>query len=146
MKNPNGTIFDRALAMNATDSLSQKGMLVSSSFGNILTWLTENAGMKAAVLVSPDGLPMASSPADYDADTAAAMVGLLQKANRESADRLRLGELDEIVIFDRQMMRFVLRYIFHDGEDFILAVSVPPDHSYRLVTNLALKQIKQLIP
>ena len=132
--------------MNATGSLSQTGLLVSNNFGNILTWLTENAGMKAAVLVSPDGLPMASSPPNYDADTAAAMVGLLQRANKESAARLRLGELDEVVIFDRKMMRFVLRYIFHNGEDFILAVSVPPDYSYRLVTNLALKQIKQLLP
>lgn len=132
--------------MNATDNFDQEELIAPSNFGIILNWLTENAGMKTAVLVSPDGLPMASAPPSFDADTAAAMVGLLQRANRESATRLNLGELDEVVIFDRQMMRFVLRYILHNGEDFILAVSVPPDYSYRLVTNLALKQIKQLLP
>ncbi len=132
--------------MDAPEGKGTAEMVVPNNFGTILTWLTESAGMKMAVLVSPDGLPMASSPPNYDSDTAAAMVGLMHTANKESADRVRLGVLDEVILFDNQMVRFVLRYIFHEGEDFLLAVSVPPNHSYRQVTNLAIKQIKKLLP
>lgn len=113
-----------------------------TSFEKVLQRMNDQGHFKAAVLASNDGLPIATAPSVYDADTAAAIVALLQRVSKEARDQLDMAEVDEVTIFDRDRIRLVCRYMAVDGEKLILAVMVPPNRYHRHVTNWAMREIK----
>jgi predicted regulator of Ras-like GTPase activity (Roadblock/LC7/MglB family) len=100
---------------------------------------------QAVILASKDGLPIATEPADYDSQVAAATVALLRKVSSEAQQQVGLAALDEVTIRSNDRVRLACRYLSVGGQGLILVTLVPPDHYYRRATNRAIKQIKQLL-
>jgi predicted regulator of Ras-like GTPase activity (Roadblock/LC7/MglB family) len=116
-----------------------------SNFEEILSAMNEAGGFVVSVLTSLEGLPIATVPADYSSDLAAAMVALLQRASSDAQGQLGMAEVDEVTIRDCQRVRLVCRYFTVEKERLILAAMVPPGRYYRQATNRAIEQIKRLL-
>ena len=116
-----------------------------TSLGAILHQMNEAGRFQVSVLTSMEGLPIATVPAGYDSDLTAAMVALIQKVSNDAQSQLGMADVDEVTIRDRDRIRLVCRYLVVGREKLILAAMVPPGHSYRHVTNRAVKQIRQLL-
>lgn len=68
-------------------------------YNQILRELITNTGAEGAVLVSPDGLAIASTFSDtYDEDRAAAMAAAILSLAERVAQELNKGELQEVYI------------------------------------------------
>ncbi len=111
----------------------------------LLLTLHKQGQFETAVLASGEGLPIATVPTNLETDKAAAMIAMLKRVSKEARDQFPLAEIDEFSILDSNRMRLVCRYIKAGGEELILAVIAPPDHSYRRMTNQAIKQIVEFL-
>lgn len=112
---------------------------------DFLLTLHQQGQFEIAVLASGEGLPIATVPANFDMDRAAAMMAMLKRVSKEARDQFPLAEIDEFTILDSNRMRLVCRYIKAGGEEMILAIIAPPDQSYRRMTNHAIKQIIEFL-
>jgi len=99
--------------------------------------MNEAGGFEVSVLTSIEGLPISTVPTSYNSDLMAAMVALVQKVSNDAQSQLRMAEVDEVTIRDRDIVRLVCRYLTIGEEKLILVTLVPPDHAYRHVTNQA---------
>jgi len=115
-------------------------------FEEVLYRVNEGGGFEASVLASSDGLPIATAPSDYDLQTIAAMVAVLASVAGETQSRVGLGQLDEVSVLADDRTRLVCRYFTSGGEEFILAVVVPPNGCYRRATNSAIQKIRRAWP
>jgi predicted regulator of Ras-like GTPase activity (Roadblock/LC7/MglB family) len=103
-------------------------------FERILYAMNREGNFEAAMLSMKDGLPLASSPAHYEDDIAAAMVTLLNETVKRINHQLNLSQVDEISIVGGDRTRLVCRYFVIDGNELLLTVLAPPDQSYRRLT------------
>jgi len=113
-------------------------------FEEILYKMNKEGNFEAAMLSMQDGLPLASSPAHYEDEMAAALVTLLNEAAKKIHRELRLAQMDEISLVGDDRTRLVCRYFSVDGHDFLLTVLTPPDQAYRRVTTQTIKEIKRI--
>ena len=110
-----------------------------------LRTMNKEGDFKAAVLSLEDGLPLASAPAHYeDEAAAAAMVTLLSETTKRINHQLRLPQVDEISIVYDDRTRLVCRYFTVDGHVLLLMVLAPPEKSYRRLTNRTIKEIERV--
>jgi len=116
-----------------------------TSLKEILHEMHTTGKFQVSVLTSVEGLPIATFPADYDSDLTAAIVALLQRVSNDARSGLKMAEVDELTIRDRDHIRLVCRYLVIGRERLILAAIVPPGRPYRRVTNRAVRQIEQLL-
>ena len=116
-----------------------------ASLGEILAAMNEAGAFAASLLTSPEGLPIAAVPSDYDSDVAAAMVALLQRVSSDARGQLGMAEVDEVTIRDRDTIRLVCRYFPVGEQRLILTATVPPGRPYRRVTNRAIRQIQHML-
>jgi predicted regulator of Ras-like GTPase activity (Roadblock/LC7/MglB family) len=113
-------------------------------FEKILYSMNQQGNFEAAVLSVKDGMPLASSPAHYEDEMAAAMVTLLNEAAKKISRALRLPQMDEISIVGDDRTRLVCRYFSVDGRELLLTVLAPPDRAYRRLTNKTIKAIRRI--
>jgi predicted regulator of Ras-like GTPase activity (Roadblock/LC7/MglB family) len=113
-------------------------------FEEILYAMKREGNFEAAMLSMKDGLPLASSPAHYEDDIAAAMVTLLNETVKRINHQLNLSQVDEISIVGGDRTRLVCRYFVIDGNELLLTVLAPPDQSYRRLTNKVIKDVERL--
>lgn len=111
----------------------------------ILATMKKQGGFEAAVLTSLDGLTIATVPADFESDIAAAMVAMLQRVSHDAQSELHMAPIDEVTIRDQAFTRLVCRYIEIEEQRLILAVIVPDGGVYRRVTNQAIQNIAKSI-
>ncbi|TET38398.1 MAG: hypothetical protein E3J69_01545 [Anaerolineales bacterium] len=116
-----------------------------TSIIEVLTAMIDEGKFQAAVVTSSDGLPIASAPAGYDSDVTSAMVALLQRVSSDARNQLGMSEVDEVMIYDRDRIRLICRYLTVGKVKIILAAIVPPGLAYRQITNQAIRQIKRLL-
>lgn len=112
---------------------------------DLLLTLHRQGQFEIAILASGEGLPIATAPANFDLDKAAAMMAMLKRVSKEARDQFPLAEIDEFTILDSNRMRLVFRNIKAGGEEMILAIIAPPDQSYRRMTNHTIKQIVEFL-
>jgi predicted regulator of Ras-like GTPase activity (Roadblock/LC7/MglB family) len=113
-------------------------------FEEILYTMNQQGNFEAAVLSVKDGMSLASSPAHYKDEMAAAMVTLLNEAAKKISRALRLPQMDEISIVGDDRTRLVCRYFAVDGRELLLTVLAPPDQAYRRLTKQAIKEITRI--
>ena len=113
------------------------------AFENILQAMNHAGNFKAAVLSTTEGLPLASAPAGYEDEMAAAMVALLNKTARQARRQLNLAKVDELSLVGDDRIRLACRYFNVAGQNLVLSVMVPPDRYYRRLTNRAIKEIRR---
>ena len=115
-----------------------------SAFEKILIDLNSQGQFTASVLVSEDGLPVASAPtpSPYDAETMAAMVAMVKDFILQTQERLGLAQVDEVSMVVGDRSRLVCRYFEAEQQPFVLAVFAPPNVSYRRLTTHAVREIQ----
>ena len=116
-----------------------------TSIIEVLTAMIDEGKFQAAVVTSSDGLPIASAPAGYDSDVTSAMVALLQRVSSDARNQLGMSEVDEVMIYDRDRIRLICRYLSVGKVKIILAAIVPPSLAYRQITNQAIRHIRRLL-
>jgi predicted regulator of Ras-like GTPase activity (Roadblock/LC7/MglB family) len=110
----------------------------------ILYAMNTEGNFEAAMLSIKDGLPLASSPAQYEDDMAAAMVTMLNETVKRINLQLNLPQVDEISIVGDDRTRLICRYFIVDGHELMLTVLMPPDQAYRRLTNKVIKEVERL--
>ncbi len=113
------------------------------AFEKILQEMNRAGDFKAAVLSTTEGLSLASAPANYEDEMAAAMVALLNKVAGQTRQQLNLVQVDELSLVGDDRTRLACRYFSVAGQDLVLAVLTPPDHCYRRLTNRAIREIRR---
>jgi predicted regulator of Ras-like GTPase activity (Roadblock/LC7/MglB family) len=113
-------------------------------FEEILYTMNQQGHFEAAVLSVKDGMSLASSPAHYEDEMAAAMVTLLNEAAKKISRELRLSQMDEISLVGDDRTRLVCRYFSVNGRELLLTVLTPPDRAYRRLTNQTIQAIKRI--
>jgi len=113
------------------------------AFEKILREMNHAGDFKAAVLATTEGLSLASTPAGYEDEMAAAMVALLNEVARQAHRQLNLAQVDELSLVGDDRTRLACRYFSVDRQDLVLAVLTPPDHYYRRLTNWAIREIRR---
>ncbi|MBN1979579.1 MAG: roadblock/LC7 domain-containing protein [Anaerolineae bacterium] len=129
--------------MNGTSHRSETRQ--PTSLQEILGKMSESGDFQAVILASKDGLPVATEPADYDSEIAAAAVALLRKVSSEAQQQVGLAALDEVTIRSSDHVRLACRYLDVGEQGLILVALVPPGHHYRRATSRAIRQIRQLL-
>lgn len=113
--------------------------------GQVLRRMQESEQFRAVVLASADGLPIATAPAGYDSDLAAALVAVLRKVSGEAQSQLGLSEIDEVVVRSRDRFSLVCRRFDVGPEELLMVVIIPPGRRYRRATNRAIAEIKRAL-
>ena len=113
------------------------------AFTQILKEIKDQGHFMASILVSTEGLPVASVSAPFDTDTVAAMAALIKNVVRQARTQLGLAWVDEVSIVDDDKIRLTCRYFVVDGEELILAIVAPPYQPYRRLTNQAIREIRR---
>jgi predicted regulator of Ras-like GTPase activity (Roadblock/LC7/MglB family) len=121
----------------------------ATTFDSILQELIAQGSIRAAVLVSADGLPLAAAtpmnaarPKVFDPDELAAMVSLVRDVVETTQRRLAMSAVDEVSVVAEDRVRLVCRYFTVGSEAMILAVVAPPQQTYRRLTNQAIRAIR----
>lgn len=117
----------------------------SARLADLLAEMNEKGQFPISLLADRHGFLIAASAApDQDADNQSAVVALVQKTAVQAHNQLGMAQADEISLYDAEGRRLVCRPFNANDQDMILAVVVPNRRqSYRLLTNQAIKQIKQ---
>ena len=108
----------------------------------ILNQMVHDHHFLSAVLTDGSGFPLASSSCDA-AEISAAIALQLQRVAESARSRVGMETMNEISLFDDTGHRWVYRPFSIDQHDLILAVSVPPNISYRRATSQAIRQIRE---
>jgi predicted regulator of Ras-like GTPase activity (Roadblock/LC7/MglB family) len=113
------------------------------TFEEALERINRAGNFEASVLATPDGLPIATVPPEYDSDVMAAMVALLKSVAQQTEDQVGMAPLDEVSVRASDHIRLVCRCFQVDGEDLLLAVVVPREQRYhRQLTNRAIRELR----
>ena len=99
----------------------------------------------ACLLATGDGLPITAVPHDMDADTASAMVALLQESVQRAQRGLDFPGVDEVSALFRNGVRLVCRYFDAVGSSFILAVILPNGREHRALMDDAIGRIVKVL-
>jgi len=112
---------------------------------NILNDIVSQGGYEAALLSDGDGLPIAMNVTSVEiGEMTAAMSAVLRDVARQVRSQLDLANVNELSLVGDDRFRLVCRFFQTDrGQPISLTVIVPPDQSYRRVTNLAIAKIKE---
>ena len=113
------------------------------AFEKILQEMNRAGDFKAALLSTTEGLSLASAPAGYEDEMAAATVALLNKVARQAHQQLSLAQVDELSLVGDDRTRLTCRYFSVANQDLVLTVLTPPDCYYRRLTNQAIREIRQ---
>jgi predicted regulator of Ras-like GTPase activity (Roadblock/LC7/MglB family) len=113
------------------------------AFEKILQEMNRAGDFKAALLSTTEGLSLASAPAGYEDEMAAATVALLNKVARQAHQQLSLAQVDELSLVGDDRTRLTCRYFSVAGQNLVLTVLTPPDCYYRRLTNRAIIEIRQ---
>lgn len=111
---------------------------------HILEEMNEQGQFETAVLISADGLPLASVASRFEAETMAAMVALVRNVVRRAQTRIGLRQADEVSIVDSDKARLICRPFTVGSEELMLTVVAPPNRTYRRLTNRAIREIKRV--
>jgi predicted regulator of Ras-like GTPase activity (Roadblock/LC7/MglB family) len=112
------------------------------AFEKILREMNHAGYFKAAVLSTTEGLSLASAPAGYEDDMAAAMVALLNDVASQARQQMNLAQVDELSLVGDDRIRLACRYFSVDGQDLVLSVLIPPNRYYRRLTSRAIKALR----
>lgn len=126
--------------MNDSQDEGESGQPMT--FVHILSAMNEEGGFEMSVLVTGEGLLVASSPNPGQGEATGALASLLHEVSHEVEDQLDLEGVDEVTIRDKNRFRLACRQFEQGSDDLILAALVPPGSSYRRVTNRAIARIK----
>ncbi|MDY7041147.1 MAG: hypothetical protein SVX38_09820 [Chloroflexota bacterium] len=110
----------------------------------ILEEMNEKGQFETSVLVSADGLSLASVTSHFETETTAAMVILVKNVVSRAQTYIGLQQVDEVSIVDSDRIRLVCRPFTVGDEELVLTIVAPPYRTYRRLTNHAIREIKRV--
>lgn len=121
-----------------------KRVTLFESLAWILTDLCKREGFSTAVLIGPEGLPLARSQAggDEEAEAVAAVTDLLHRAARQVKRQLSWSDLDEIRIVTQGKQNLIAQAFLLDNEEVILAVVLSDRVHYRQAIQQAIDRLQ----
>lgn len=108
----------------------------------IVQQLGQQAGFHEAVLTDSMGFPIAAFITNSSAEPSAAVSAMIQRVAEQASERVGLGAMDEVSMYDEFGQRLVCRRFLVGERVLFLTVKVPPQVSYRRVTNQAIHKIQ----
>ena len=111
----------------------------------ILEEITEKGEFEMALLCDEKGLTLASVRSKYDHEKVSAISSLVGHVAERAERDLNFMDTDEISMVNEDKIRIVCRLFKVKGILFILVVVTPPYHSYRRLTNAAIKSISPIL-
>jgi predicted regulator of Ras-like GTPase activity (Roadblock/LC7/MglB family) len=121
--------------------IAPKPTFRETTLTQVLKEMNAKGSFAASVLATGGGLPVAVAPADFEAQTVAAMVALVKETVERAQVRIGMGRVDELSALDGRGTRLVCRYFDVMGEPLILAVMVPVGREYRRFTDEAIRRL-----
>ncbi len=112
------------------------------TIGMVLNDLCMEHGLEAAVLVGPEGLPLAAAHFTHDPEALAAVTNFFRRAAHQVQAHLGWPLLDEVTARAQGRGELVGRSFLVEGEEFILVVLLPRQMPYRAITNQAIQTIR----
>ncbi len=126
--------------MNQSPAQKQKAL------EDILKGVVADGYYEAALLSDGDGLLLAVAAPDETAAMMAAMTATLRSTAMRVHKQLELAPVDELSLVCDDRFHLVCRFLNTDvGAPLILTVVVPPNHSYRRITNQAITNIQAVL-
>jgi len=108
----------------------------------VLREMNDEGHFKASVLVSAEGLPVSAVSSPFDTQMIAAMVTLVRNTVEQARENIGLDEVDEVSVVQADKMRLICRYFIAGQEELVLAAIAPPYHTYRRLTNRAIRRVR----
>ncbi len=108
----------------------------------ILDDLCEEEGFDLAVLIGPEGLPLAQSSTEGDPEQLAAVTDIFRRSALQLRQHLAWPELDEVRLVTRGKMNLIGQVFSVHGESLILALVLSKRKPYRHATNEAINYIR----
>ncbi len=109
----------------------------------ILDNLCTEYDFEAAVLVGPEGLPLAAARSEHDADALAAVTAFFRRSARQVQSQMGWSVLDEVSILAQRGVRLIGRSFTAGDQELILVVLLPQRMYYRQATNQAIRAIRR---
>ena len=122
-----------------------KTVFTDAALEQVLKEVSVRGSFSACLLATGDGLPITAVPPDMDAETASAMVALVQESVLRAQVGLDFPGVDEVAALFRNGVRLVCRYFDAADSPFILAVILPNGREYRAVMDDAITRIVRLL-
>ena len=102
-----------------------------------------HGGLKGVVVCTAEGLPLASTDSEFEAEMLAGLASLFEDIARRSEALLGWPWVEEVTLVNDRGQRLVTRQFQVDERWFILVALVAARRPYRRATNRA---VRQLIP
>lgn len=114
-------------------------------FSKILADMNLEGGFPISVLTDVDGFPIASaSEQGMDTEKQAAVVVQIQRAVNQVRSQLGFGQTEEIIFFDTNGQKLIMRMFTANQYEMLLVVMVQgKKKTYRRFTNNAIQGIRK---
>lgn len=137
----NNTVTESPLKDTLVDSST---LYFEGQLTQVLQEMMTAGGLLGAVLTSTDGLPLAALESDASPDVLAGLSSLFAEVARRS-EQLLDWQVEEVSLVNQKGIRLVTRQFKDDDNYYILVVVVPAQKTYRRVTNIAVKKLRELM-
>jgi len=112
---------------------------------SVLHRINQEGEFKASILSTMEGFSIAGASSQFDDVVISALASIVQEASRRAERYIGFKRMDEVSLVDDDKFRLVCREFVVEGSQFILTVVVPPNKTYRRLTNEAIKEIEKII-
>jgi hypothetical protein len=111
-----------------------------------IAWILDDLcledGFDLAVLIGPEGLPLAQSDTEGDPEQLAAVTDIFRRSALQLREHLAWPELDEIRLVTRGKMNLIGQVFSVQEETLILALVLSKRKPYRHATSQAIEYIR----
>jgi predicted regulator of Ras-like GTPase activity (Roadblock/LC7/MglB family) len=112
---------------------------------SILYRINQEGEFKASIISTLDGFSIASASSQFDDVLISALSSIVQETSNRAEKYMGFKRMDEVSLVDDDKFRLVCRGFNVEDSQFILTVIVPPNKTYRRLTNEAIKEIEKII-
>ncbi|MDQ1349833.1 MAG: hypothetical protein QG657_134 [Acidobacteriota bacterium] len=112
---------------------------------NVLHRINQEGEFKASILSTIEGFSIAAVSSQVDDVAISALASIVQDASKRAERYIGFKRMDEVSLVDDDKVRLVCREFDVEGSQFILTVVVPPNKTYRRLTNEAIRDIEKII-
>lgn len=112
---------------------------------SILYRINQEGEFKASIISTLDGFSIASASSQFDDVLISALSSIVQETSNRAEKYMGFKRMDEVSLVDDDKFRLVCRGFNVEDSQFILTVLVPPNKTYRRLTNEAIKEIEKII-
>lgn len=111
----------------------------------ILHRINQEGEFRASIISTLDGFSIASASSQLDDVVISALSSIVQETSNRAEKYMGFKRMDEVSLVDDDKFRLVCRGFNVEDSQFILTVLVPPNKTYRRLTNEAIKELEKII-